>query len=382
MNAGAGSTDLYYTIGRRIPVISLVLLVLGINALGLVVLYSVGRGSEFGLDSYFAKQCIWLVVAAMALGAACYLDLGRREQVWYLGALGVVLLCLVLVPGVGLRINGARRWISLGLMNMQVSDVAKVGFLLLLAGYFARLRRSERSFVKTALIPVGIIGLHAGLLLLQPDFGTAMLFGIVGVTLMFLAGVSVWYLTGFAVLGLSAFSVLVMLNPIRLERVLSYLDVEANRADGAYQLWQGLVAFGAGGLQGVGLGNGRQQLFFLPEAHTDFIYPIVGEELGLLATLGVVIGFAAVFLVVWNHLGKAHDRYQMLLTAGALLFIVLQALINMGVSTGLLPTKGMSLPYISYGGSNLVINYFLLGIIVRNLWRWNDPPPYKAKDIG
>jgi cell division protein FtsW len=168
---------------------------------------------------------------------------------------------------------------------------------------------------------------------------------------------------------------------VRLGRILSFLDVEGNRTEGAYQLWQGIIGFGVGGVDGVGLGNGRQQFSFLPEAHTDFIFPIIGEELGLIFTLTVVLAFGLFFLVTWHQLQRAPNIYQFLLVSGALFFISLQAMINMGVSTGCLPTKGMSLPFISYGGSNLVVTYFLFGIICRSIWAWSSPPRFEPREI-
>ena len=175
--------------------------------------------------------------------------------------------------------------------------------------------------------------------------------------MLFLAGVRLKFLIPTAVAALTLFAVAVYHDPVRLKRITSFLDVEANRSDSAYQLWQGILAFGAGGLHGVGLGAGRQQMSFLPEAHTDFIFSIVAEELGFVFTTGVVILYMSLFFIGLLQLKRAPNLYQYLLVMGALLFITLQALINIGVVTGTLPTKGMSLPFISYGGSNLVLMF-------------------------
>jgi cell division protein FtsW len=305
-----------------------------------------------------------------------------RRWSWWLAAAAIILLVLVLVPGVGLKINGARRWLDIGPMNMQVSDVAKIGYIFLLARYFSLVQRDRGTFLKGFLLPVSVIGVFFMLILAQPDFGTAFLFALVGGCLLFLAGASLKYLVPSAVAGGCLFGLAIFHDPVRMGRILAFMDVEGNRSEGAYQLWQGIIGFGMGGLRGVGLGNGRQQLAFLPEAHTDFIFPIIGEELGLVFTLSVVVAFAILFLVTWHQLQKAPNLHQFLLVSGALLFITLQAMVNMGVATGCLPTKGMSLPFISYGGSNLVVTYFLLGIICRSIWIWNSPPRIEPKEVG
>jgi len=382
MAKALSQSEWYYTFGRRIPALTLLLLVSLINGLGLVVLFSIGRADESGLGGYFFRQCLWLVIGLTAFGVSLLIDWERhRKQIWLIVLVAMGLLCLVLVPGVGLRINGARRWLSLGLMNMQVSDFARVAYILMMAAYLSSTQRDRRHWFKGFVLPVALIGTFAALLMKQPDYGTAFLFAAVGLLLMYLAGASILYLGSVAGLGIAGFSLLVAMDPVRLERIVSFLDVEAHRADGAYQLWQGIIGFGVGGVNGVGLGNGRQQFAFLPEAHTDFIFPIIGEELGLLATFGVVFVFLTAFLVVWGQLRKAPNQFQFILVAGALFFILFQALINMGVATGCLPTKGMSLPFVSYGGSNIVVNYFLLGIIIRGVWTWNNPPEFKPREI-
>ena len=370
-----------YTVGRRIPVVFLGLSVLFLNGLGLVVLLSIGRAHDTGMGGYFLRQCLWMGIALTAfVGALAFNHEKQRNLAWGVAIAGVVLLLLVLIPGIGVRINGARRWIDLGPMNMQVSDVAKIGYIFCLAQYFSIVQRERQTLFKGFLLPIGFIGLFFSLIIMQPDFGTAFLYALVGGMLMYLAGVSLKYLIPSGIIGGGLFAFAISQDPIRLGRILSFLDVEGNRSEGAYQLWQGIIGFGAGGVNGVGLGNGRQQFAFLPEAHTDFIFPIIGEELGLIFTLSVVAAFALFFIVTWHQLQKAPNLYQFLVVCGSLLFITLQAMINMGVSTGCLPTKGMSLPFISYGGSNLMVTYFLFGVICRCIWHWNDPPQIEPRD--
>jgi cell division protein FtsW len=366
---------------RRVPVLALVLIFLTLNALGLLMLLSIGRAYESGLGGFFLRQSIWAVLALCAFAVAVAVDYERlRRWVPLIGAAALALLVLVLVPGVGLKINGARRWLDLGLMNMQVSDFAKIGFIFVLAAYFGGARRHREHFIRGFLYPSAIIGTFAFIILLQPDFGTAFLFAAVGGCLLFLNGCPLRYLVPSACIALMAFAVAIVNDPVRLRRITAFMDVDANRSDSAYQLWQGIVGFAIGGGDGVGLGNSRQQFSFLPEAHTDFIFPIIGEELGLIATLCVLGAFCICFVITWFQLHKAPNPYQVTLVAGALLLVVLQALINMGVATGMLPTKGMSLPLISYGGSNLVTTYLLLGIICRCLWQWTQLPQLTPRE--
>ena len=216
---------------------------------------------------------------------------------------------------------------------------------------------------------------------MQPDFGTCFLCGVVGAILMFQSGTALKWLVPIASLAVFAFSVLVYFDPVRIRRVTSFLDVEANSNDSAYQLWQGMLAFGVGGINGVGLGMGRQQMHFLPEAHTDFIFPVIGEELGLICTMSIVLCFLALFACVAWRLRQAPKLYEYLLAMGSLLFISLQAIINMGVVTGSMPTKGMSLPFISYGGSNLMVTFVFLGIIINVFRKWDCPKVRRPREI-
>jgi len=242
-----------------------------------------------------------------------------------------------------------------------------------LSHYLALNQTKMSTLVHGFILPCAWVGLFAGLILLEPDFGTAFLTLAIGLTLLFLAGARVRYLLPTFASALVLFAVAVIHNPNRLRRIVAFMDVEANRSSGAYQLWQAILAFGAGGADGVGLGQGRQQINFLPEAHTDFIFAVVGEELGLLYTIGVVLVFAIIFIAGLFHLRKAPNLFQFLLVTGCLLLICLQAIINLGVVTGLLPTKGMSLPFISAGGSNLLLMGLLLGILFNTQRSWSRP---------
>lgn len=360
----------------RIPPIGLfiILIVLGLTFLGLVILFSASQSMHDDPTVLLKKQLIWLVLATIAGGIAMMVNLeALREYAYWLAAGSVLLLALVLIPGIGVEVNGARRWIDFGIMRLQVSEVGKLGLIFSMAHYLATYRRDFNRVLKGYFYPCVLLAIFCSLIILEPDYGTAFLCGAVGGCLMFLAGVRLKFLIPTAFAALSLFSVAVYHDPIRLSRITSFLDVEGNRSDSAYQLWQGILAFGAGGIHGVGLGSGRQQMSFLPEAHTDFIFAIVGEELGFIFTSGVVLLFMTLFFVGVLQLKRAPNLYQYLLVMGALLFITFQALINIGVVTGCLPTKGMSLPFISYGGSNLVFMFVLTGIILNGFRSWELP---------
>lgn len=360
----------------RIPPIGLfiILIVLGLTFLGLVILFSASQSMHDDPTVLLKKQLIWLVLATIAGGIAMMVNLeALREYAYWLAAGSVLLLALVLIPGIGVEVNGARRWMDFGIMRLQVSEVGKLGLIFSMAHYLATYRRDFNRVLKGYFYPCALLAIFCSLIILEPDYGTAFLCGAVGGCLMFLAGVRLKFLIPTAFAALSLFSVAVYHDPIRLSRITSFLDVEGNRSDSAYQLWQGILAFGAGGIHGVGLGSGRQQMSFLPEAHTDFIFAIVGEELGFLFTSGVVLLFMTLFFVGVLQLKRAPNLYQYLLVMGALLFITFQALINIGVVTGCLPTKGMSLPFISYGGSNLVFMFVLTGIILNGFRSWELP---------
>ena len=359
----------------KAPCMLIVLAVSALVSLGLVVLSSATQAHGAAGPNLFLKQIVWLALALAAAVLVAFIDLNRvRGFVWPLAAVSLALLVLVLIPGIGVSVNGARRWLDLGPVNLQVSDLTKIALVFVLAHYLAVNQRELRRFVPGFVVPCGIICTAFLLIMVEPDFGTALLVAVVGFSLLFLAGVRLTYLLPTVVLGSALFAVAVYLDPVRWKRVTAFLDVDANRADGAYQLWQGLLAFGAGGPFGVGLGNGRQQMDFLPEAHTDFILPILGEELGVLFSAGVVFLFLLIFLAGIWQLNKAPNLFYYLLVTGALLVITLQALVNLGVVTGCLPTKGMSLPFLSYGGSNLVTMFVFVGTILSSSRQWGRSP--------
>ncbi|WP_269523746.1 FtsW/RodA/SpoVE family cell cycle protein [Coraliomargarita parva] len=358
------------------------LIVIALTFLGLVILFSASQAMHDDPTVLLRKQLMWLGFATIAGGVAYLVDLeALRPYAYILAGIAGLLLVLVMVPGIGVRVNGAQRWIDFGPMRLQVSEIGKLGLLFMLSSYLAANRRNLDQFLRGFAYPCSMLAVICGLIIVEPDFGTAFLCGLVGGTMLFLAGVRLRFLIPSALCALSLFALAIYHDPVRLKRITSFLDVEANRSDSAYQLWQGILAFGAGGVEGVGLGAGRQQMSFLPEAHTDFIFAIVGEELGLAFTAGVVILFMTLFFVGVLQLRRAPNLYQFLLVLGALLFITFQALINIGVVTGCLPTKGMSLPFISYGGSNLVFMFTLIGLILNGFRTWEMPVLRRQREL-
>ena len=341
-------------------------------ALAVLGLMAVFSATAFRSSTFFWKQILGLGIAASAGFFVSRLDLEEcRRYSWIIAAGVLFLLLLVAIPGIGISVNGSRRWLGFGPIRFQVSELAKIGVIFVLAHYLALNQSRMGEFKRGFVIPLGIIGTFGALIMLEPDFGTTALVAAVGVTLLFLAGAR-WLYILVSVGGLGAlFTLAVLHNPNRLTRFLAFLDVEGNKQAGTYQLYQSILAFAAGGLNGVGLGQGRQQMNYLPEAHTDFIFAIVGEELGLIATLGTVGLFLTIFVCGLLHLRRAPNQFQYLLVAGCLLIVALQSIVNLGVVTGCLPTKGMSMPFVSAGMSNLLLMGILVGVFVNTRRAWS-----------
>jgi cell division protein FtsW len=355
------------------PASVIVVCVVALVSIGLAVLFSASSPLKGGPYAFLYKQLIFL---ALAIGAGWLVAIADLEQLrkfaWV--AAGLVLLALVLVLFTH-PVNGSRRWLGVGGLGLQISEFAKLALVFSLAHYLAVNQSRLHDFWRGFVLPLAWIGLFALLVIVEPDFGAALLLGAIGLILLFLAGARLKFLLPSIGLALLAFGLLVVANPVRLQRVLSFLNHEANRQGAGYQPWQALLAFAAGGVDGVGLGNGRQQNAFLPEAHTDYIFAILGEELGLIFTLLVVALFVTIFVAGLMHVRRAPNLFQFLLVTGSVLLICLQAIINLGVVTSLLPSKGMSLPFISAGGSNLLLMGLLVGIIINTARTWERPKP-------
>lgn len=318
---------------------------------------------------FFLRQ---LVFAAVGLGVAALafaVPMRAWEQAGFmLVAFSLFLLVVVLLPGIGVEVNNARRWIDLGLFRLQASEPARLGLVLYLAGYVVRrqieLQYSFRGLFK-ALIP---IGLASGLLLLEPDFGATAILLAVSFVVLFLGGARLVWLLALAAVALGALALLATTAAYRLKRLLSYQDPWAEIHDGGWQLAQSLIAIGRGEWTGVGLGNSVQKLLYLPEQHTDFIFAILAEELGL---LGVLILVALYCLLVWRGfvIGRAAERmnarFRAYVAYGLSTWIGGQALVNLAVNMGLVPTKGLTLPLMSYGGSSLITVCIMIALLLR-----------------
>jgi cell division protein FtsW len=353
------------------PVAVIVVCAIGLTCLGLTILFSASVSLKQDPYFYLDKQVVGVVAAAFLCFVASRINLNyaRRASVWIAG-IALLLLVLVLIPHLGVTVKGSRRWLGYGAARLQVSEFAKLAMVFCLAHYLALNQTRIGDWKRGYLFPLGIIGAFTGLILLEPDFGTAALALSVGLILLFLAGAKWRYILPTIAISAAAFALMVAHNPNRLRRFTAFLDVEGNKQAGTYQLYQSLEAFAAGGTSGAGLGQGRQQINFLPEAHTDFIFAVVGEELGMWFTLGVVAVFTVMFIAGLSHLRRAPNLFHFLLAAGCLLLMCLQSIVNLGVVTGVLPTKGMSLPFISAGLSNLLLMGLLLGILINTQRTW------------
>jgi cell division protein FtsW len=346
-----------------------------LTALGMVMLVSASVGAREG--NYLVMQPIWCGIAFLACWATAAADYRLLKQrpwiIWTVFGLVLVLLALVLIPGVGVRIKGASRWLKLGLLTMQPSELAKLALITLLAHYADRYQRWMPTFWKGMVIPGVIVAIVLALLFKEPDVGTVMLLAVVSGAMLLIAGIRWRFFLPPVIAAAIGLGVFLWNNPMRSERIYAWLHVEETKLGKGLQTYQAMVALGSGGVTGVGLGDGRQKLGFIPEHHTDFIFSVIGEELGLLATVGVILGFALLvgcgLYIAWH----APDTFGMLLASGITFLIGFQAVINIGVVTGSLPNKGISLPFLSYGGSNLVVMMASIGALM-NVARHSQEP--------
>ena len=337
--------------------------------LGIVMIYSASaiRAQErFGDPNFFLKkQLVYAVVGLLAMAWAMRRDLRtiqRLTPILFLGSL--LLLLLVLVPQVGIRVNGARRWLRLFGLSFQPAELGKLAVILFLASYFARRQDRLDSFAEGFLPPLLLTGLMAGLIILQPNFGTAAILLFVAGLLFFIGGARIRHLLAAAAAAAPILLFLILRSPHGRMRFLALFDPTRVPAKATYQLDQSYFALGPGGLLGRGLGDSIQKLFFLPEPHTDFIFAIVGEEMGFVGA-GLVVLFFGVFLWRGTRAAlRAGDPYASYLAMGITGLVVGQAALNMAVVSGLLPTTGVPLPFLSFGGSSLTLTLFGVGVLL------------------
>ena len=320
--------------------------------------------------NYLSKHLIFLVLALALFLATALVPISIWSRFYMLGwVVAVTIAVLVLIPGVGREVNGASRWLPIAGFTVQASEVAKFGLVLYLAGYIQRHSGSVVESPLKFLIPLMMTTFVAALLIAEPDLGSAVVIMAAVLSLFFLAGTKLRYVLVLLLVACLLLAILISVEPYRMRRLNSFTDPWAIPFDGGYQLVQALIAFGRGELFGLGLGEGIQKLYYLPEAHNDFIFAVIAEELGGLGAIALVAVFSFLVLKIFavarrcvdgNHLFAGYACYFI-----GLIF-AFQLLINLGVNTGVLPTKGLTLPFISYGGSSLMISCALFGLVFRS----------------
>ncbi len=351
----------------------LLLLVAGLLLIGLVMVSSASIATaerEFANPfHYLERQLLAVVLGLIAAGLAMLIPSTVWERLSFpLLVVAFLMLTAVLIPGIGSEVNGSRRWIPLGVLNLQVSEVTRVLLLTYLASYIVRRQADLKDNLQAFLRPLGILMAAAGLLLLEPDFGAATVLMATGLGMLFLAGVKLRHFLALVALAVAGMGLLAVTSAYRLKRLTSFLDPWADPFNSGFQLTQSLIAIGRGEYFGVGLGASVQKLFYLPEAHNDFVFAVLAEEFGL---VGVIITLALFVVLVGRtfHISRlaaqAGLTFQAYSAAALGIWLGAQAFINIGVNMGLLPTKGLTLPLLSYGGSSLLVTLGWLGMIMR-----------------
>jgi cell division protein FtsW len=348
--------------------VTLAATLVGLIAFGVVMVYSasaVYANNMFGNGYHFlVRQAVFAALSFVVLIIFTRVNLGLLRRSTYPVLLLAILLMIAVALGFGRSAGGATRWLALGPVNVQPAELAKLAMIMWLAHSLTKKSNRVRTFSIGFLPHVLVAGLLMLLCLAQPDFGSAVMIALLTFVVLFAAGAKAGYLLGCVLLALPVGYAAIASSPYRMRRIKAFLEPFEHRQGAGYQITESLMSFGSGGWTGVGLGDGRQKLLFLPEAHTDFISAIVGEELGF---IGVTLLCAAFAWLVFRGLRaawRAQDEYAGYLAAGMTLFIGLQAFTNLAVAMGLLPTKGLALPFVSYGGSSLIVNAAAAGMIL------------------
>jgi cell division protein FtsW len=337
-------------------------------ALGLTMLASTGYFVEEGRgEDYFTlrKQLVGLSLGTLGCIVFALLDYNvLLRWRWYLFAIATVTLAVIYIPGVGVKINGATRWLSFGGVRLQPSELAKIALAISLAAWFSIHELKTKTLLHGFIIPGFIATLIVGLIGGEVDLGNALLASLIASGIMFVAGTRLIYLglTGALIAG--ALYAAVLYTPNRMQRIIAVYDLEHYKETWGLQQWVSKLAIGSGGIQGQGLGASRMKLYYLPEAHTDFVFPILGEELGLYGTAGTVLMFVLIVVTGMCISSYAPNRFGKLLGFAITLMLGLEALLNMGVTTALLPNKGLPLPFVSYGSSSLIAAMVAVGILI------------------
>jgi len=341
--------------------------------IGVVMVYSASVSMAYkttGSSTYYLyRHLVHLAIALTAMALIMRVRLGLLERSGPVVLLvGLGLLVLVLIPGLGTTVNGSTRWLRLGLMNIQPSELMKLFMLLYVSGYLVRKEEVLSRFTQGVLV-IGVVLAVTGMLLLaEPDLGTLVVISLTTIAMLFLAGIRFRYFLMFMAVAAGAVTLLTIISPYRMERVTGFLNPWADPFDSGFQLVQALIAFGRGEIFGVGLGASVQKLFYLPAAHTDFVLAVIAEELGLIG-VWLIMALFAIIVQRGFYIAKRSELNGLLYGArvaqGSALLLGLQAMINMGVNMGVLPTKGLTLPFISAGGSSLIVSCCLVGLLYR-----------------
>ena len=344
------------------------LAVLGALVIGIVMLFSTSafaRDSHGDVYAFVRRQAVWLVVGCIVCALAALVDYHFWVRTWWIWfGLALVTLILCFIPPIGIRLNGSRRWLLLAGFRFQPSEMAKISAVFFLAFWYSRHEKTSGKLLDGFVIPLAVVSALLALIVCEVDLGTTALIGGTTFVIMFIAGTNAAVLGALSALGVSAIIFVATMMPERMDRLTAFMNPEKYKEDAGLQQMQALIAWGSGGIEGLGLGNGRQKMLYLPYAHTDFIFPMIGEELGLRVSLLVVFLFVVIIVCGMMIALHAKDRLGLLLGAGIVSLIGLQAAVNIGVTTSLLPNKGLPLPFISYGGSNLVVCLFGIGLLI------------------
>jgi cell division protein FtsW len=368
---------------RRKSAYILFLAVLALLVIGIVMLFSTSayaRDSHGDVYFFIKRQAIWIGIGLVACIFAALMNYQFWQKTWWLWfAMALAALALCYIPHIGMRINGSRRWVGYGPITFQPSELAKIATIIFLAAWFARREKPDGNVFSGFIIPLAIISVPAALVLGEVDLGTTALIAATAFVVMFIAGTNPLWLGGLAFAALGGLILVATQISERMGRLSAFLHPQNYKDDAGLQQMQALIAWGSGGMDGLGLGNGRQKMLYLPYAHTDFIFPIIGEELGLRFSLLVVFLFVVIIVCGIMIALHARDRFGLLLGCGIVSLLALQAAVNIGVTTSLLPNKGLPLPFISYGGSNLAACMFAIGVLV-NIYRQGilEPPVKRA----
>jgi cell division protein FtsW len=356
--------------------------VLGVLVIGIVMLFSTSAfAHEAAKDNYMfvKRQAGWLGVGLIVCTLASLVDYHFWQRTWWIWlGLAVITLAFCFVPHVGVRLNGSRRWIGYGPLRFQPSEMAKIAIVIFLAYWYSRFEKDSSKPIYGFVLPLAIIAPVVVLILAEVDLGSTVLIGTTAFIVMFVAGANPFLLGAVSFVGLGGILFMATQMSERMARLAAFRDPVRFKDDAGLQQMQALIAWGSGGMEGLGLGNGRQKMYYLPYAHTDFIFPMIGEELGLRVSLLIVFLFVVIIVCGIMIALHAKDRFGLLLGCGVISLLGLQAAVNMGVTTSLLPNKGLPLPFISYGGSNLAACLFGIGVLL-NIYRQGVLEPVNNK---